>query len=78
MGNDWYFPIEQATARFNLSHEGYTGLEGSKEKNITSQVNEGAGTVSFATTRALGPRRGLTIVVGFPKGFVHDPTKGGA
>ena len=39
-GNGWYFPIEQATARVKvpsdvpwdkLSHEGYTGLPGSKE-----------------------------------------------
>jgi uncharacterized membrane protein YgcG len=58
-----------------LSHEGYTGPQGSKATNLTSQVDEAAGTVNFATTQTLGAREGLTIVVGFPKGYVAEPTK---
>ncbi|MCH2212905.1 MAG: DUF2207 domain-containing protein [Fuerstiella sp.] len=83
-GNGWEFPIEQATARVRLpsdvprdklTHEGYTGLQNSRAKHLTSQVDEADGTVSFATTRVLGPREGLTVVVGFSKGFVDEPTK---
>ena len=32
--------------------------------------------IEFQTTRALKPREGLTVVVGWPKGMVHEPTAG--
>jgi hypothetical protein len=82
-GNGWDFPIDRASASISLpedvpldkiSHEGYTGLQGSKESNLVSEVNRFSGTVDFNTSRSLGPREGLTIVVGFPKGYVHEPT----
>ena len=49
-----------------VSHIGYTGPTGSKQRALRSGVNQEAGTVEFTATRALGPREGLTIVVGFP------------
>lgn len=82
-GNGWEFAIEQATASVRLpadvpldevKREGYTGPQGSKARNLTSSVDAAAGTIGFATTRPLGPREGLTIVVEFPKGYVREPT----
>lgn len=82
-GNGWDFPIDRASASVSLpedvpldriTHEGYTGLQGSKDTNLTSEVNHLAGTVDFTTSKGLGPQEGLTIVVGFPKGYVHEPT----
>lgn len=82
-GNGWDFPIDRATAsvllppavpRDKLDLEGYTGPQGSKARNLTSQVNPETGAAEFATTAPLGPHEGLTIVVGFPKGYVREPT----
>ena len=82
-GNGWDFPIDLASASISLpedvpldkiSHEGYTGLQGSKESNLRSEIDRFSGTIDFTTTRSLGAREGLTIVVGFPKGYVHEPT----
>ena len=82
-GNGWAFPIERASAsvvlpadvpRDKLTLEGYTGPAGSKAHNLTAEVNPQTGTADFATTAPLGPEEGLTIVVSFPKGYVHQPT----
>lgn len=81
-GNGWIFTIEHASATVTLPRgisagriraEGYTGLEGSKEHDLTSTVNPD-GTVEFRTLHQLGEKEGLTIVVSFPKGFVTEPT----
>jgi uncharacterized membrane protein YgcG len=83
-GNGWDFPIDEATAAVKLpadvplgkvKHEGYTGPAGSKARNLVSSIDEAAGTVDFATTRPLARHEGLTIVVEFPKGYVHEPTE---
>ncbi len=82
-GNGWEFPIEQVTAtitlppeipRKQITHEAYTGPQGAKHRNVTSDVNATTGTVDFKTTKPLWANEGLTIVVGFPKGFVSKPT----
>jgi len=82
-GNGWDFPIDRASAsvslpadvpRDKLTHEGYTGPQGSKAKNLTSAVSTATGRVIFKTIESLGPREGLTIVVGFPKGYINEPT----
>jgi len=82
-GNGWEFPIDRASAsvslpadvsRDKLTHEGYTGPQGWKKRNLISEVNEATGDVDFATTKSLALQEGLTIVVGFPKGHVHEPT----
>ena len=82
-GNGWEFPIEQVTAtvtlppeipRKQITHEAYTGPQGAKHRNVTSSVNAATGSVDFKTTKPLGVHEGLTIVVGFPKGFVREPT----
>ena len=81
-GNGWDFPIERVTAtvtppeipRDKVTHEAYTGTQGAKHRNVTSSVNAATGSVDFKTTKPLRVHEGLTIVVGFPKGFVREPT----
>ena len=81
-GNGWDFPIEHAAATIRLPAaiplndirpEAYTGGYGSKGQDYITRVDSN-GFAQFETTRILGPRQGLTIVVSFPKGFVHEPT----
>ncbi|HEY6124661.1 MAG TPA: DUF2207 domain-containing protein [Steroidobacteraceae bacterium] len=88
-GNGWDFAIDRATARVELPSgipaadiklEGYTGAQGSKGQNFQARLDNGV--PLFETTRALGAREGLTIVVMFPKGFimpaVESPASGAA
>jgi uncharacterized membrane protein YgcG len=81
-GNRWVFPIDKASAtvRFDFDVprnevlvEAYTGRFGSKEQAYSRYMDE-AGAVHFAADNALPPAHGLTIVVGWPKGFVAEPT----
>lgn len=81
-GNGWVFPIREATAVVRLPGtvppesprpEAYTGLQGAKGQDYESYV-EYDGSVRFKTTRTLHSREGLTIVVAWPKGHVHEPT----
>ena len=81
-GNGWDFPIEHAAASVQLPGaipvneirpEAYTGSYGSKGQDYITRVDSN-GFAKFETTRMLAPRQGLTIVVSFPKGFVHEPT----
>jgi len=81
-GNDWAFPIDTASAtvrlpaevgRTDMSVEAYTGPKGSKGRAYEATV-EGPGVASFRTTKMLLPTEGFTIVVGFPKGIVPEPT----
>ncbi|MHB8071687.1 MAG: DUF2207 domain-containing protein [Candidatus Cryosericum sp.] len=81
-GNGWVFPVEHASATVVLPTgaaakitglQGYTGAYGSSQADYTvSQTSDG--TPTFATTAVLNPGQGLTIVVGWPKGFVEAPT----
>jgi uncharacterized membrane protein YgcG len=81
-GNGWVFPIEHASATVNLPTgaaakitglQGYTGAYGSSQANYTvAQASDG--TPTFQTTSVLNPGEGLTIAVGWPKGFVQAPT----
>jgi hypothetical protein len=82
-GNGWDFPIKSAQARVALPHGvpldavklyGYTGAHGSKEQHY-STVRSLDGKFNFTTTRPLWATEGLTIVVSWPKGFVHEPTQ---
>jgi len=83
-GNGWMFPIDRASARIELPADVspgqlrtdlYTGYQGARGKAARSQL-ESARIISFVTTHALAPRQGLTVAVGFPKGIVHEPTRG--
>jgi hypothetical protein len=82
-GNGWAFVIDRASAAVRLPEgvpreaitvEAYTGPQGAKGRDYRAWVDE-AGAARFETTLALGPGEGLTIVTGWPKGFVHEPTQ---
>lgn len=82
-GNGWEFPIDmaEATVKFpvnlpkdKIRVEGYTGLSGSKARNLNATFNA-EGMPYFVTTKSLDSYEGLTIVAAFPKGFFPEPTK---
>ena len=81
-GNGWIFPIDQASATVRLPSgipqdkiepTGYIGRQGSREQALQSATGPGPQAM-FEAARHLGAYEGLTIVVGWPKGFVHEPT----
>lgn len=80
-GNGWDFRIDAASATVELPPgapgatllEAYTGPAGATESNYRSEMSA-AGAALFRTTRSLAPNEGLTIVVGWPKGFVQEPS----
>ncbi|MEM9682692.1 MAG: DUF2207 domain-containing protein, partial [Pseudomonadota bacterium] len=78
-GTEWDFPIREATARVVLPEDAvvlnsaaFTGGFGSTESNASSMPSPGG--VTFRTTAPLGPREGLTILVGLSKGVVTAPS----
>lgn len=82
-GNDWDFPIDEATASVELpgdasrhivSFAGYTGRQGSKEQDFRETADE-SGIVRFSAARPLDIGEGLTIAVSWPKGYVAEPTR---
>lgn len=82
-GNGWVFDIQNATAIVHLpektdmnevEYEAYTGKQGETKKNYTASVNKRNNTVTFNITNTLKSNEGLTIVVEFEKGIVHEPT----
>jgi len=81
-GNRWAFPIDRASATVTLEFgeptaltfvEGYTGRRGSNAQEYSRYVDE-AGAVHFSADRSLPTAHGLTIVVGWPKGLVDEPS----
>jgi uncharacterized membrane protein YgcG len=81
-GLGWGFPIDEASAKVTLPSpvpseqirlDAYTGPEGAKGHDYQATSDE-PGVAAFQTTRALGPYEGLTIVMGFPKGLIPEPT----
>ncbi|MBP9686954.1 MAG: DUF2207 domain-containing protein [Candidatus Doudnabacteria bacterium] len=80
-GNGWSFPILKASARVTLPAgipakdirtDAFTGPQGSQEKDFTV-TEKSDSVVTFASTNTLQPGSGLTIVTGWPKGFVAEP-----
>ncbi|MGD8818412.1 MAG: DUF2207 domain-containing protein [Acidobacteriota bacterium] len=80
-GNGWAFPIDEASALVRLpgyvapdelSVEAYTGFMGDRGGDYAVTFEPDGPMIR--TNRPLGPREGLTIVVGFPKGLVAEPT----
>ena len=81
-GTGWDFPIQLARASVTLpggvpaatlSVEAYTGPQGARGRNYRANVDT-AGVAQFASTAALAPREGLTIVITWPKGYVIEPS----
>ena len=82
-GNNWAFPIDKATATVYLEFdapsdqvfvEGFTGRMGSQAQDYGRFMDD-AGAVHFVANHPLPASHGLTIVVGWPKGFVDEPTR---
>jgi hypothetical protein len=80
-GNGWGFPINSVTANVvlpqgvaatDITVEAYTGASGAKGSAYRANV-PGDSRAGFVTTEVLAPNEGLTIVVGWPKGFVDEP-----
>lgn len=53
----------------------YTGAYGSTAQNATASVSDNGNSVTFTTTRPLGPHQGLTVDVAVPKGAILPPTQ---
>jgi len=80
-GNGWTFPFDRLSAEVRLpapvppgalNLAAYTGMQGARGTSYDVFASEGG--AAFRATRALGPREGMTIVVGFPKGIVTQPS----
>jgi hypothetical protein len=78
-GAESEFPIQQASAKVYLPAEAtgirttsYTGGYGATGSDAT--VTHAGNLLEFQTTRPLGFREGLTIVVGWDPGLVHRPS----
>ena len=80
-GNQSVFPIDKASAtvrlQFDVPHDklmvdGYTGRLGSNAQDYGRYLDD-EGNLNFQANRPLPAAHGLTIVVGWPKGFVMEP-----
>jgi len=80
-GNGWSFAFDHISAEVllpspvpagELRAEAYTGPQGARGRNYQSMIRDGA--VGFTSTASFAPREGMSIVVGFPKGIVGEPT----
>jgi hypothetical protein len=76
-GDEWPVPIQQADATVSLPPGlgadavrtlAFTGVRGARGADYDEERR--AGEIAFRTRRPLGPREGLTIVVGWPAGAV--------
>jgi uncharacterized membrane protein YgcG len=82
-GNGWIFPIEHASATVRMPAAipagavrlgGYTGPQGSLAHDLRYRADESGG-FDFAASHMLPANQGLTILLMWPKGYVHEPTK---
>jgi Predicted membrane protein (DUF2207) len=78
-GEEWELPIESASARIELPEGAsgvravaYTGGLWSRAEDADLAVE--GNIIQIRARRPLGYREGLTAVVGFDKGLVHEPT----
>jgi uncharacterized protein (TIGR04222 family) len=81
-GNNWVFPIDKAAATVRLEFAaprdalivgGYTGRYGSNAQDYGRFLDDD-GSVRFEANNTLPPSHGLTVVVGWPKGYVTEPS----
>ena len=79
-GNGWEFRIDRASARVTLPDAvtdfqltGYTGPQGSTARNLRYRRSSG-NQAYFESSQPLGRHEGLTIVAGWPKGLVNEPS----
>jgi len=79
-GNGWAFVMDKVSATValpvavpadDIAMEGYTGRLGGRGQDYTVEVRNGGG--SIRASRALTGQEGLTLVISWPKGVVHEP-----
>ncbi len=82
IGTGWDFAIARAEVEVRLPHavppeqmraEAYTGPQGAQGQAYTARIVS-PGVAHWTLTQALQAREGLTIVLGFPKGVVAEPS----
>ena len=82
IGTGWAFPIDRGAVDVylpapveveQLSAEGYTGYQGSKEQAYRAEIVE-PGHAHWQLTRGLMPSEGFTIVLSFPRGLIPAPS----
>ena len=78
-GNGWRLPIMRAEAYVHLPDgasptkmKAWTGAQGSRDEHYSSDTKNNI--IHFYTTKLLYPYEGLTVAVGFDKGFVIEPS----
>ncbi|CDZ77545.1 hypothetical protein BN59_01828 [Legionella massiliensis] len=80
-GNAWAYPILKAKAIVQLpkgafetitGYTAYTGVQGSREQNYLAEPLKNEQVLVFQTTKPLEPNQGLTIALGWKKGFVSE------
>ncbi|MGC8776054.1 MAG: DUF2207 domain-containing protein [Minisyncoccia bacterium] len=77
-GNQWPVAIQNANASVvlpdasisNVRMDCFTGPQGSTQKNCT--FNQSGSNVNYSTTQPLNVNEGLTIVLGFPLGYIDN------
>ncbi len=65
--------LPQAVPTSSLDIDGYTGPQGSKAQNFVTEVIA-PDRVRWQLSNPLAAHEGLTIVLGFPKGLIAEPT----
>ncbi|NLA68860.1 MAG: DUF2207 domain-containing protein, partial [Gammaproteobacteria bacterium] len=82
IGPDWDFVVDAATVvvrlprpvpQAQLTTEGYSGRYGERGRDVRSRV-VAPGVARWELAHPLQARESLTIVLGFPKGIVAEPT----
>jgi uncharacterized membrane protein YgcG len=82
IGTGWDFPVEtgsvevrlpQAVPMDRMKAEGYTGAQGQQGQDYDARITE-PGAARWLLTRPLAPNEGFTVVLGFPKGLVAEPS----
>lgn len=81
IGTYWEFYIKKGSATIHLpegagiiQESAYTGAEGEKNKNYSFKLIDDQ-TVYYELTEPLYPFSGLTIAIGFTRGFVNPPSE---
>jgi hypothetical protein len=81
-GHNWPYAIEEAMVELQLPATvppeklrvaAFTGVTGGTQSDVRRRVDED-GTIRIRTTRVLERGEGLTILIGWPKGLVRQPT----
>jgi len=81
-GNDWMFATEEIVCRIFLPEKtdmerlniaGYTGYAGSTGSDFSYEIYKDEKMVIFRSTKPFSQYEGMTVAIGFPKGYVNEP-----